>query len=232
MHDWKLQPNVDKTAAMYISPSPPSLPLCFPSSVVIRTVEEHKHVGVVIDFNLSWSPHVQYVCKRTSSILGALQAHCRHLPLSFKRLFYCCYILSLLDYCDTAWSSITTAVLNKLETHNRMLLKILFSKDRRFPSASLYEIAKISSLSTRHTYHLCVLIHNILLNKISLRMQAYNWFSETRNTRNSFSLPCAASTLFTRSPIFAGYVFWVTLPTQAKTSTLIDNLFAKISAQL
>ena len=28
------QPNVDKTAAMYISLSPPSLPLCFPSSSV------------------------------------------------------------------------------------------------------------------------------------------------------------------------------------------------------
>ena len=127
MHDWKLQPNVDKTAATYISPSPPSLPLCFPSSsVAIRIVEEHKHLGVVIDFKLSWSPHVQYVCKRTSSILGALQAHCRHLPLSCKRLFYRCYILPLLDYCDTAWSGITTTVLNKLETHNRMLLKILF----------------------------------------------------------------------------------------------------------
>ena len=126
MHDWKLQPNVDKTAAMYISPSPPSLPLCFPSSsVAIRIVEEHKHLGVIIDSKLSWSPHVQYVCKRTSSILGALQAHCRHLPLSCKRLFYRCYILPLLDYCDTAWSGITTTVLNKLETHNRMLLKIL-----------------------------------------------------------------------------------------------------------
>ena len=196
MHDWKLQPNVDKTAAMYISPSPPSLPLCFPSSsVAIRIVEEHKHLGVIIDSKLSWSAHVQYVCKRTSSILGALQAHCRHLPLSCKRSFYHCYILPLLDYCDTAWSGITTTVLNKLETHNRMLLKILFSKDRRFPSASLYEIAKICPLSTRHKYHLCVLIHKILLNKIPLHMQAYNWFSETRNTRNSLSLPRAASTL-------------------------------------
>ena len=63
-------------------------------------------------------------------------------------------------------------------------------------------------------------------------MQAYNWFSETRNTRNSLSLPRAASTLFTRSPIFAGYVFWATLPTQAKTSTSMDNFVAKISAQL
>ena len=98
--------------------------------------------------------------------VGALQAHCRHLPLSCKRLFYRCYILPLLDYSDTAWSGITTTVLNKLETHNRMLPKILFSKDRRFPSASLYKIAKISPLSTRHKYHLCVLIHKILLNKI------------------------------------------------------------------
>ena len=175
---------------------------------------------------------MQYVCKRTSSILGTLQAHCRHLPLSCKRLFYRCYILPLLDYCDTAWCGITTTVLNKLETHNRILLKILFSKDRRFPSASLYEIAKISPLSTRHKYHLCVLIHKILLNKIRLHMQAYNWFSEKRNTRNSLSLPRAASTLFTRSPIFAGYVFWATLPTQAKTSTSMDNFVAEISAQL
>ena len=175
---------------LYISPSPPSLPLCFPSSsVAFRIVEEHKHLGIVIDFKLSCSPHVQYVCKRTSSILRALQAHCRHLPLSWKSLFYRCYILPLLDYCDTAWSGITTTVLNKLETHNRMLLKIILSKDRRLPSASLYEIAKISPLSTRYRYHLCVLIHKILhvLNKITLHMEAYNWFSETRNTWNSAS---------------------------------------------
>ena len=84
MQTWKLQPNLDKTEAMYISSSPPDQPLYFPDSTMpIRVVTQHKHLGVMFDCKLSWAAHVNCVCKRTSSALGVLQPHCTTIILSF-----------------------------------------------------------------------------------------------------------------------------------------------------
>ena len=116
MTAWQLRPNVDKAEAMFITNSPPSRVLCFPlSTTSIRIVSKHKHLGVVFDSTLCWSSHVEYVCKRTSSALGMVQPHYKHLSSTCKYLFYRFYILPIFDYCDTAWcSALSASSLNML----------------------------------------------------------------------------------------------------------------------
>ena len=37
----------------------------FPNPIDI--VSSHKHLGIVIDAALSWVPHIEYICKKSSS---------------------------------------------------------------------------------------------------------------------------------------------------------------------
>ena len=108
MEAWKLRPNIAKTEAMFISPSPPTQPLHFPgANANVKIVHEHKHLGVIFDSHMSWSPQVQSVCKRASSSLGMLQPHCHHLNVRCRKLFFSSYILPIFDYCDTAWCGLS-----------------------------------------------------------------------------------------------------------------------------
>ena len=160
MHDWKLQPNVDKTAAMYISHSPLPCHFVFLLQVLLFVLLKSISIlALLLTINCRGHPMCSMSASAQAPSLGLFKPTVDIFFFLANACFIVAIILSLLDYCDTAWSGITTTVLNKLETHNRMLLKIVFSKDLRFPSASLYEIAKISPLSTRHKYHLCILIH-------------------------------------------------------------------------
>ena len=136
MTTWRLRPTIDKTEAMFIPHSPPSRVLYLPlSTIPVRIVSKHKHLGLVIDNTLCWSSHIEHICKRISSALGIVQPHCRHMSSNCKYLFYRCYILLISDFCDTAWcSALSVSVLNKLEVHHRLLLKILHNKDRLFSS--------------------------------------------------------------------------------------------------
>ena len=232
MTAWQLRPNVDKTEAMFITHSPPSRVLCFPlSTTPIRIVSKHKHLGVVFDSTLCWSSHVEYVCKRTSSALGMVQPHCKHLSSTCKYLFYRCYILPIFDYCDTAWcSALSASSLNKLEVHHRLLLKIIHNKDRLFSSKSLYHVARTTPLVSRHKSHLCSLIHKIHLQKFPSHMQAYNWFLPSGRTLNNLALPPASNSLFLKSPFFSGYSYWQALPSELKTCCSIEQ-FNKLVLQ-
>ena len=138
---------------------PRDQPLHFPDSTMpIRLVTQHKHLGVMFECKLSWAAHINCVCKRSSSALGVLQPHCTHLPIQCKLLFYQCYILPIFDYCDTAWCGLSDPTLNQLKVHHRFILKILYNKDRCFPSDALYRLSHTSPLSVRHKHHLCTLV--------------------------------------------------------------------------
>lgn len=88
MESWQLKPNLAKTEAMYVSPSPPAQPLHFPGHLTpILIVDQHKHLGAIIDSQLSWSQQVSYVWKRASHAVVILQRHCQYLPDRCNQLF-------------------------------------------------------------------------------------------------------------------------------------------------
>ena len=188
---WKLRPNIAKTEAMFISPSPPTQSLNFPgANANVKIVHEHKHL---FDSHMSWSPQVQSVCKRASSSLGMLQPHCHHLNDHCRKLFFTSYILPIFDYCDTAWCGLSQALVQTLEIHQRLLLKILFRKNQTFSSQCLYSLASVSPLLERHQQHLCILVHMILLDLAPKHFAKYSWFvSSVHQINTSFLLitPC------------------------------------------
>ena len=231
METWKLKPNLAKTEAMFFSPSPPTQLLYFPglNSTPIKVVNEHKHLGVILDRQLSWSPQVQSVCKRASASLGMLQPHCQHLNDNCRKLFFKSYILPIFDYCDIAWCGLSQTLLHRLEVHQRLLLKILFRKDQTFASLCLYKLASTHPLLARHQQHLCILVQKIFLAQVPKHIAKYNWFVTTRPTRNALSLPRASSSLFLKSPFFSAYSLWSNLPTSIKTCQDIRKFKVQLS---
>ena len=126
----QLRPNVAKTEILFLPNSEPTPAFTLPGSLTdLTVVKQHKHICSVIDSDLSFSRHVDYICSKVSKAVGYLASHCSHLPHECIRLFYHCYILPIFLYCSIAWSSLLSkSLMSTLEVHNKRILKVLFRK--------------------------------------------------------------------------------------------------------
>lgn len=232
MHTWRLSPNVSKTEAMILSSHHFSgIHLSFPSSSdPINIVSSHKHLGIIIDSSLSWLPHVDMICQRASSAVGAIRPHCHFLSDECKRLYYTCYIKPILEYADTAWCGLSTQLSSKLESHNRQIIRRLFNKKPRFPTDATYNLVQCSAVSSYRTKRLCVLVHKISLGLVPAHINAYNWFNAVRATRNQIQLPLPHSASLQKSPFFLAYSAWLLLPQAVKCLDSVDHFKLRLDA--
>ena len=44
----------------------------FMSDQTLRTVKQHSYLGVIIYHQLSWKPHIEYVCGKAMKLIGFL----------------------------------------------------------------------------------------------------------------------------------------------------------------
>ena len=221
MLSWRLKPNILKTEIVFLPQldHPPTFTLPgLDSAININIVDTHRHLGVVFDSQLSWNSHVDFVCNKVSKSVGCLMSHCSHLSPECIRLFYKCYLLPIFLYGATAWHSLLSkSAVQTLEIYHKRVLKIIFRKPSLFPSTDLYSLASTSPISILSQRQSCVLVHRIKLNTVPEHLTKYNWFTFARDTRNGIVLPRALSTMFTKSPIFSAYSYWLKLPMEMKT---------------
>lgn len=221
---WRLKPNVQKTEILFSPPLPTVSSFYFPgSSQAIAVVSNHKHLGIVMDSDLSWSAHVKSVQAKSSKALGCLISHCSHLSRDCRILFYKCYILPILSYASCAWSGLSKTLSDLLETHHKRLLKILFRQKPTCPSIELYTMAETQPLSARRNLDLCVLAHSIKIRIAPPHLIKYDWFNRSSKTRNQLVLPKPNSSMYCRSPVFLACSLWLSLSDCAKRSSSIST---------
>ena len=72
-------------------------------TVVRKVVAKFSHLGVVLDENLSWKDHVEYVSSKVSRRLGRFSCIWSCLTLETSKQVYTSLLQPLYDYADVAW---------------------------------------------------------------------------------------------------------------------------------
>ena len=95
---WKVNFNPKKTKTMLFSTKDMGnvQPIIF-DGIPIERVVEHKHLGIWLTPDLSWSRHVHYICMRANSKLSVLRS-IRFLSRSVLDILYKQQIRSIIDY--------------------------------------------------------------------------------------------------------------------------------------
>ena len=75
-----------------------NLPPLTIKSDVIEEVQDHKVLGITIDNNLSWTPHVNALCKKISTKVFQLSRLKHFVNFRTRKLFFTSHIQSLIDY--------------------------------------------------------------------------------------------------------------------------------------
>lgn len=129
----RLSIHLGKSEAMLISTSSFTGPLQELSynSNSMEFVTSTRCLGVDIDCKLSWSRHIENLCKSYSKKLGALKRMSR-LPSRTLEEIYFKTVLPGITYCISVWGGCTTPLFNKLEEIHAKAARYI----HRIPSAT------------------------------------------------------------------------------------------------
>ena len=93
---------------------------------VISKVDHAKSLGLIIDNQLSWSNHVNDLCKKVTSAIGALRRIRALISQSTAVLIYNSLIQPHFDYCSLVWDGLSDQLSDKLQKlQNRAATVIL-----------------------------------------------------------------------------------------------------------
>ena len=81
----------------------------------IKRVDHTKSLGLTTNAQLSWSKHVDEICKKASSAIGALKRVRPFIPTDVAVQIYNALILQHVDYCSPVWDCMSGYLRDKLQ---------------------------------------------------------------------------------------------------------------------
>lgn len=91
----------------------------------IERVEQFKLVGLILDQNLNFQPHVENVRAKVSAALSMITRSKRHLPMDVKKLLFNALIQSHLQYAISIYGATTDGILDPLIKIQKKALRIV-----------------------------------------------------------------------------------------------------------
>lgn len=132
----------------------------------IQRVNQEKYLGLILDQQLTWKPHIDKIRAKVTSLTGALRGIVKCLPYKVRLTIYNSLAKSQLQYLIEIWGSAAKSHLNKLQTAQNKLIRILFGYKRLTSTVKIYKETKLMNLSQLHKYNTCILIRKIITKDI------------------------------------------------------------------
>ena len=164
VHDWaisnRLPINEKKTKTLIVTGKRLSSKLdCSPivnfDGNLLSKVDSAKLLGLEIDKELSFLPHVENVCKKLSQRIGVLRKIRGYLPLKQRLLYYNSMIRPVINYVAVVWTNCDKELLGRVLRMQKRAARIILNVDQQSSSVVLfntlgwlpfYEEAKINKL--------------------------------------------------------------------------------------
>ena len=107
-HDWRMSfnPNPRKQAVELIfskKKSKTNHPMILFNASPVSTVDQHKHLGIILDSKLSFSAHIQAAINKSRKAIGMLKFMSKYLPRNTLNELYKLYVRPHLDYGDVIY---------------------------------------------------------------------------------------------------------------------------------
>ena len=120
--DWlaanKLIINLSKTHLMLFTTRPrPESIIILAKGQVIHEIKEIKFLGVILDNNLKWNSHIDYISKKISKSVSILKMLKFTFPSNVLKNIYFSLIYPYYTYCNLVWGS-------AVSTHLDILIKL------------------------------------------------------------------------------------------------------------
>ena len=194
---------------------------------LVKSVPNHKHLGLVISSDLTWDEHLKGIMSRASQRIGLLKQMSRYLPPSTTAKLYLYYVRPCFEYASPVWHGATPAsAAQSLERLQASMARTILRAERTTPKKELLAALQWPSLRWRRAIASQTLFHRLKNSPTPVASSCLpgpfaSDNSRSRRRQHQVRLPTTRSTRYTRSFFFHSALLWNTLPNsiQSHSST-------------
>ena len=106
--------------------APLSLNFLHLSGIKLTQVEQLRFLGVIIDNELSWEPHLEKLNAKLASCIAVIKRIMKFIPRSEYKKLYDSLFKSHLSYCISSWGGVSPYRLSKLFSIQKRCVRLLF----------------------------------------------------------------------------------------------------------
>ena len=198
----------------------------------LHEVSEHKLLGVIIDNNLTWGPHIRYLCKSVAKRVCQPAKIKNFLSFHARKTFFQAHIQSRIDYASTLWDSASESLLKPLKSLHRRAVKIILLKNTSLTNDD-YKKTTILPLKHRLMYNKARFMHKILSGKAPtylVKRVSINLYS--RNYSRKLNVPMPRLDLFKSSLMYSGPTLWNSLPVALTEPSTVSVFKHRLSTHM
>ena len=196
----------------------------------LNMITNDKVLGIIIDNNLTWSQHVDKVCKKITTNLWLLARIKDYLNTSHRVQFYKTYIQPHIDYCNTVWGGTSQVNLNRIFRLQKRACKIILDYNVENVLESMEEL-KILSIYDRLYLRKAKFMYKISNNEcppyinelFHERILHENVPTLRSSSTHSFITPRPYKEIFKQSLTYSGPIIWNSLPSGIKSLDSTDK---------
>lgn len=116
------------------------------NKMVISPANSVEYLGITIDSHLRWNFHVNRITKTIRSMIYKFKHLARFLNFSHMKMIYQALVHSRLMYGILGWGGVAVSYLRRLEVVQKLILKIILRRDRRYSSDLVYRESKVMDI--------------------------------------------------------------------------------------
>ena len=185
----------------------------------LKLVRHTKYLGIIIDSDLSWKDHIEYLYKKLLKFTSFFYKLRYSVPPCVMKMLYFAFVYPQLLYGITVYGNTCKSHLDKLMVLNNKLLRIAQNCTVRTRSTDLYRQYHTLPLPTLHQYEILLFVHKCLYMHPLLPNVFCNYFQlnnsvHTHVTRssNKIHLHFVDSSFGSKCVKYKGCTLWNSLP--------------------
>lgn len=221
LQTYKLTLNLAKTNYIAFSLTNANRPLYHDIVIddqCIKETSSTKYLGVVIDKFLKWQPHIDYVSNKIRKLIHKFYLLREFLNRKTLITIYKAFVESIIRYGILVWGGLYNNSLYKLNLIQKYILKIIFRKNRLYPSHLLFD-RDIFNIRSIYILTICSHIHT--------RPDLRPLVDHTHETRTKFNkqvkLPISTNSLNLRYVNYFGPKLYNLLPGDIRNCTKVKR---------
>ena len=199
----------------------------------IERVYHSKSLGVVIDDRLSWSNHINELCKKVSSGIGALRRVRPFISTTTAVQIYNALIQPHFDYCSSVWDGLSNTLSDKLQKLQNRAARVILRASYNTSSRSLLEKLNWVTLDKRREKQKSLMmfksLHQLTPTYLHEMFIPHSTDYNLRNSDRKLAMPKPHTDYLKRSFSYSGAQTWNNLPSRIRNLDSIGQFKREIN---
>lgn len=201
------------------------------NGIPLDKVSSIKYLGLIVDENLNWSPHMTKISEKISSMLSALYKCRNYLSKKSKFNIYNAFFLTHFRYLLPVWGMCGESTFNKAQILQNKIIKILFNYDWRTSTNIIYSELNLNRLHEILKMEQCKMVYKVLHGHQKCNVNIIFYYDvhtyQTRAHNNIYQIYTRTNIGLT-NPITDAIKVYNTLPTSLKDVNNYNRFVKKL----